>query len=99
MTHAEIFVTIGGSLHGEFEDGVEGVVEGGLAEGLVHDEVEVVGRAGGIGLEGTFETIAAAAEGEEQEGGEEDEEVFHMRGIFWAAKDGCDGDAGEGRQP
>jgi hypothetical protein len=73
---------------------VEGVVEGGLAEGLFHNEIEVVGRARGIGLEGTFETIAAAAEGEEQEGGEEDEEMFHIVGIFWAAIDGCDGNTG-----
>ena len=94
MAHAEILVTIWCALHREFEDGVEGVVEGGLTESLFHDEIEVVGCARGIGLEGTFETIAAAAEGEEQEGGEEDEEVFHIVGIFWAAIDGCDGNAG-----
>jgi hypothetical protein len=80
MTHAEIFIAIGCSFHGELEDGVKGIVEGGLLEGFVHDEVEVIGRAGGVGLESLFEALLAAAEGEEQEGGEEDEKVFHIVG-------------------
>ena len=62
VTHTEVFVAIGSALHGEFEDGVEGIVEGGLAQGFFHDEVEVVGRAGGIGLESSFETVLAAAQ-------------------------------------
>jgi hypothetical protein len=86
MTHAEIFIAIGCSLHGELEDGVKGIVEGGLLEGFVHDEVEVVGRAGGVGLESLFEALLAAAKGEKQEGGEEDEEVFHIVGDIMGSR-------------